>query len=126
MQDEWEELAEEMLEEQIFIADVDAVVSPTVGERFQIETIPTYILLRNRKMYEKGPNAGIAELRNWALKDFYHSLEMTVPPEKDSFDVMAAVMEIVNKGRMNFRNLLGASKSEVSDRVECKILNSIV
>jgi hypothetical protein len=113
MQDEWEMLDEEMLEDQIFLADVDAVVSPHLSQRFQISTIPTYILLRNRKMYTKGPTAGIEELRNWALQDWKQSLESTVPLEKESLDVTAVVKDMIENGRMNFRNLVEASRSEV-------------
>jgi thioredoxin-like negative regulator of GroEL len=115
MQDDWEELAEDMLEEQIFLADVDAVASPQLAQRFQITTIPTYILLRNRKMYTKGPSAVIEELKNWALKDWQQSLDSMVPPENETFNVMAVVTEVVSKGRKNFRNLVAASKSEVRD-----------
>lgn len=114
MQDEWEELAEEMLEEQIFLADIDADASPRLAERFQITTNPTYILLRNRKMYTKGPSTGIEELKNWALKDWQQTLDSMVPPETEKFDVMAVISEMVEKGRINFRNLVAASKSEVS------------
>ncbi|KAG7670641.1 hypothetical protein Ndes2526B_g00428 [Nannochloris sp. 'desiccata'] len=112
MQDEWEELAEEMLEEQIFLADIDADASPRLAERFQITTNPTYILLRNRKMYTKGPSTGIEELKNWALKDWQQTLDSMVPPETEKFDVMAVISEMVEKGRINFRNLVAASKSE--------------
>lgn len=114
MQDKWEELAEDMLEEQIFLADVDAVASPQLAQRFQITTVPTYILLRNRRMYtKKGPSAGIEELKNWALKDWQQSLDSMVPPEKKTLNVMAVVMEVVKQGRTNFRNLVAATKSEV-------------
>jgi hypothetical protein len=113
MQEAWEELAEEMLEEQVFLADVDALISPQLSQRFKIQTIPSYILLRNRKMYTKGPNTGIEELKNWALLHWQQSLESAVPPEKESVDLTAVVMEMVNTGKANFRNLVAASKSEV-------------
>ena len=116
MQPQWEELAEELMEEQIFLADVDALVSPLLAQRFQITTIPTYVLLRNRKMYTKGSSAGIQELKNWALKDYQQSLDLKVPPEKESLvavDPMTAVKDVVETGKMNFRNLIAATKSEV-------------
>ena len=114
MHSEWEVLSEEMLEDQIFLADVNIAESPQVAERFKIVNTPTFILLRNRKMYIKPTGTGIEELRFWAKSGWAKDLPFDVPPEKESFDFSAAVMAAVMAVRERYQNLLAETGSPVS------------
>lgn len=80
--DEWHELADELLEEQIWAADVDVDDSPEVAERFQIFSAPTYILLRNRKMLIKHSTGSKTELWEWALDGWQAQHSLEVPPAR--------------------------------------------
>ena len=117
MQGAWTSLAEELLgdedeEEQIFLADVDIATSPEVAARFGVLSAPRYILLRNRRMYTRSARASIDELRYWATSGWHSDLEMQVPPEKESFDVVAAVMGVVSRGKQTFHNIFAATQSD--------------
>ena len=121
MHSEWEVLSEEMLEDQIFLADVNIAESPQVAERFKIVNTPTFILLRNRKMYIKPTGTGIEELRFWAKSGWGKDLPFDVPPENietiirlEAANFSAAVMAAVMAGRARYQNLLAETGSPVS------------
>lgn len=111
---EWEALAEEMLEDQIFLADVDASASPEVAKRFHIRGLPTFILLRNRKMFVKPAGTGIEELRHWVKAGWAKDMPFDVPLEKEVFDISAAVKAAVMAGKARYDNLLAATRSQAS------------
>ncbi|GAB4816849.1 hypothetical protein N2152v2_003895 [Parachlorella kessleri] len=47
----WDRLATELLDQQIFLAEVDTDKSPQLTKRFHIRKHPTILLFRNQKMY---------------------------------------------------------------------------
>lgn len=122
MHPEWEALAEEMTEEDppLLLADVDAAAAADVAARFAVPSLPHYLLLRGRKMYNKRGTVGLDELRHWAVQGWAGDLEGEVPPEQaggggaSGFDPLAAVQGAVGAVHARFYALLEAARSKVS------------
>lgn len=85
MQPSWSEFAEKMLEDQIFVADIDVSKDSMVAKRFNFddkEKIPAILMLRRGSMYTKVASDDVNEIEEWVLRGWENQDSQPVPPEQ--------------------------------------------
>lgn len=104
MQKQWENLKEEMLERQIFLADVDIGASEKLGQRFGIrrEDVPRWVMLRQRAMYLYKQPWDAENFTQWIEEGWEQDDGLPVPPESGGAAELSAVVQ------EKLRQLLGA------------------
>lgn len=86
----WEDLGKELLQEQLFLSTVDVHNNQQLRQRFSIQSLPTILLFRDRKMYRFDgkliPGSDYkALLRAFAQEGYTSQTPEEVPPVPSPF-----------------------------------------
>lgn len=82
----WNELKEEMLEQQLFLADVDVDASPQLAERFDIQEVPAWAMFRRQRMFIlSGRQIDSKDLTSWIVDKWSQTEGIEVPPERSAW-----------------------------------------
>lgn len=108
----WREAQQEMLEHQIFLADVIAEDNPKLADRFAIEDLtPIYAKFKGGFMYSRAGHFEKEGLVEWILQDW--SPDEAHPVPRDSSAPAQVIQEALDAANAQLQNIINKAFSHV-------------